>query len=65
MISQKGKLPPAEALPILRQVADALDYAHSEGLIHRDVKPANVMFGNRGQAVLMDFGIVRPPKNRG
>ena len=58
-IAQKGKLTPDEALPILRQLADALDYAHSEGLIHRDVKPANVMFDRRGQAVLTDFGIVK------
>jgi eukaryotic-like serine/threonine-protein kinase len=58
-IAQKGKLTPDEALPILRQLADALDYAHSEGLIHRDVKPANVMFDKRGQAMLTDFGIVK------
>ncbi len=58
-IAQKGRLEPVEALPILRQLADALDYAHGKGLVHRDVKPANVMFDERGQAVLMDFGIVK------
>ncbi len=59
LILQKKRLTPAEALPILHQLADALDYAHSKGLVHRDVKPANVMFDERGQAVLMDFGIVK------
>jgi hypothetical protein len=59
LIFQKKRLTPAEALPILHQLADALDYAHSKGLVHRDVKPANVMFDERGQAVLMGFGIVK------
>ncbi len=59
LLSQKGRLQPAQALPILHQLADALDYAHCKGLIHRDVKPANVMFDERGQAVLTDFGIVK------
>ena len=59
LIAQKGRLAPAEALSILRQLASALDYAHSKGLIHRDVKPANVMFNEQGQAVLTDFGIVK------
>ena len=40
-------------------VADALDYAHSRGIIHRDIKPANVMINVHDQAILMDFGIVK------
>lgn len=59
LIREKGRLSPTEAIPILRQLADALDYAHSKGLVHRDVKPANVLFNERGQAILTDFGIVK------
>jgi serine/threonine-protein kinase len=52
-------LKPAEALSILRPLADALDYAHGKGLVHRDVKPANVIFDERNQPVLTDFGIAK------
>ncbi len=59
LTARQSRLPPAKALPILRQLADALDYIHAKGLVHRDVKPANIMFDERDQAVLMDFGIVK------
>ncbi|MBE7468856.1 MAG: hypothetical protein DPW09_07425 [Anaerolineae bacterium] len=48
---------PAEAGRIIREVCLALDYAHSQGVIHRDVKPANIILTKQGSAVLTDFGL--------
>lgn len=47
----------AEALPVIERIAAALDYAHSCGIIHRDVKSANILFDEHGAAYLSDFGI--------
>ncbi len=58
LTEQQGPLPPEEALPILENVAAALDHAHERGVIHRDVKPSNIIVTPTG-AVLTDFGIVR------
>lgn len=52
-------LPQDEVLRVVEQVAAALAYAHAQGVIHRDVKPANVMFTHDGRAVVTDFGIAR------
>ncbi|MBX6313097.1 MAG: serine/threonine protein kinase [Isosphaeraceae bacterium] len=51
------KLPLPERLRILAQVAEALDYAHHQGVIHRDVKPANILLTSSDQAKLSDFGL--------
>lgn len=48
-----------EVLRIVGQVGDALDYAHQQGCLHRDVKPSNIMINQWGDAILMDFGIAR------
>jgi serine/threonine protein kinase len=49
-------LPPITLMEIVLKVADALEYAHAEGVVHRDVKPDNVMIGSYGEVVLVDWG---------
>jgi len=57
----RGAMNPAEAASFLRQIASALDYAHSQGVVHQDLKPGNVMI-HGGLAKVMDFGIARRVK---
>ncbi|MGD2122958.1 MAG: serine/threonine-protein kinase [Gemmatimonadota bacterium] len=57
-LDREGQLPVEEAVQITQEIADALAYAHEEGVIHRDVKPANIML-EAGHAVLADFGVAR------
>jgi len=55
----QGPMSREEAVKILRSIAAALDYAHQQGVVHRDVKPANIYFDAKGDAHLGDFGVVQ------
>jgi serine/threonine-protein kinase len=59
VISDHGPLPVAETAAVGEQVARALDYAHSRGLVHRDVKPANILISTDGLVKVTDFGIAK------
>src|SRR2546428_4957786 len=59
LLAARGTLAPAEIRMILLQVARALAYAHKGGIVHRDIKPDNIMFDEHGQAVVTDFGIAQ------
>jgi Tol biopolymer transport system component len=56
---QRGALPIAEALPIARQIAEALEAAHDLGIIHRDLKPANIKLRPDGAVKVLDFGLAK------
>ena len=60
LLADRGRLPLGEAVTLLAQVAAALDHAHASGVVHRDVKPANIMVEPSGQVKVMDFGIAKP-----
>ena len=58
-LDRDGPLQLEQALGIMQQIADALGYAHSENVVHRDVKPENILLSRHGHALLADFGIAR------
>jgi serine/threonine-protein kinase len=63
-LEREGPLPVADAVRIAREVAEALDHAHREGIVHRDIKPDNIMLAS-GVAVVADFGIARAIEEAG
>jgi serine/threonine-protein kinase len=58
-IIAEGPLPAHEAVRIISQVLTALEYSHRAGVVHRDIKPGNIMIASNGQVKVMDFGIAR------
>ena len=59
LLRREGKFSPKETIAVIEQVCRALDAAHSEGVIHRDLKPQNIMREKNGRVVVMDFGLAR------
>jgi len=59
LLAEKHVLPTDEVVQLARQICRGLDYAHSNGIIHRDVKPANIMITANGTVKIMDFGIAK------
>jgi serine/threonine-protein kinase len=68
LITSRGKLPVAVTITVGKQLCRALEVAHAEGVIHRDIKPQNIVVDPSGFLKVMDFGIARladPPKEKG
>src|SRR5437762_10647959 len=56
---KRGAIPIEEALPIAKQIAEALEEAHEKGIVHRDLKPANVKLTPDGDVKVLDFGLAK------
>jgi len=59
LIRERGSLSSERAADLAAQIADALDHAHANGIIHRDIKPDNILLNAHGRAVVTDFGIAK------
>ena len=59
ILVERGKLPPLKSCPIFQQICLGLEAAHTEGVVHRDLKPQNIMLDAAGRVWLMDFGLAR------
>ena len=57
LLEQQGRMEPAVVLSILKQLAEAIDFAHAQGVLHRDIKPGNIMLDPQGRAFILDFGL--------
>ena len=65
ILRKSGKLAPPEAVGVMQQICRALDACHAEGVIHRDLKPGNVMRDTAGKVVIMDFGLAHSAQTGG
>ena len=65
LLAEEGRVPLRRALRIVGQIGSALDAAHARGLVHRDVKPANILVGADDRAYLSDFGVVKELASNG
>jgi tetratricopeptide (TPR) repeat protein/predicted Ser/Thr protein kinase len=65
ILRREGKFTPEAAIEIIRQICYALEAAHAEGVIHRDLKPQNILRDKQGRIVVMDFGLARAVESNG
>jgi serine/threonine protein kinase len=59
LLMQNGRVSPREALAIVPQICDALQYAHDQGIVHRDIKPQNILLDRQGRVKVADFGLAK------